>query len=140
MSFAGRRLLAAASRILVVKEEPGSVLLLTPEVHVKNASNPCMRQSQVITQLKKMQVMNGNQVKTINGFHEFEARAQREIVEDVERVKRMKSEDRDSINRLLTSWGMPNGEFRDKLMWGCNVAGIFIASSAVGTLCAKIGA
>ncbi len=42
------------------------------------------------------------------------------------------------IHRLLTSCGMPKGEFRDKLMWGCNVAAIFVASGAVGSLIAKI--
>jgi hypothetical protein len=83
-------------------------------------------------------VMNDNQVKSIRRFDEFEAMAQREIVEDVEEVRKLKSEDRNYLNRLLTSWGVPNGEFRDKLMWGGNVAAIFIASSAVGTLSAKI--
>lgn len=112
-------------------------------------------------------VMNDNQVKSIRRFDEFEAMAQREIVEDVEKVRKLKSEDRNYLNRyvvaykfkfvilffftldsasymcmhihrLLTSWGVPNGEFRDKLMWGGNVAAIFIASSAVGTLSAKI--
>ncbi|KAF2921146.1 hypothetical protein DAI22_07g008100 [Oryza sativa Japonica Group] len=84
------------------------------------------------------EVMNDNQVKSIRRFDEFEAMAQREIVEDVEEVRKLKSEDRNYLNRLLTSWGVPNGEFRDKLMWGGNVAAIFIASSAVGTLSAKI--
>lgn len=78
------------------------------------------------------------EVKSIRRFDEFEAMAQREIVEDVEEVRKLKSEDRNYLNRLLTSWGVPNGEFRDKLMWGGNVAAIFIASSAVGTLSAKI--
>uniref|UniRef100_A0A0E0CIY1 Uncharacterized protein n=1 Tax=Oryza meridionalis TaxID=40149 RepID=A0A0E0CIY1_9ORYZ len=77
-------------------------------------------------------------VKRIERFDEFEEMVQREIVEDVEKVERTKTEDRDSINRLLTSCGMPKGEFRDKLMWGCNVAAIFVASGAVGSLIAKI--
>ncbi|XP_052162941.1 uncharacterized protein LOC127780021 [Oryza glaberrima] len=81
---------------------------------------------------------SSGKVKRIERFDEFEEMVQREIVEDVEKVERAKTEDRDCINRLLTSCGMPKGEFRDKLMWGCNVAAIFVASGAVGSLVAKI--
>ncbi|BAF20661.1 uncharacterized protein [Oryza sativa Japonica Group] len=81
---------------------------------------------------------SSGKVKRIERFDEFEEMVQREIVEDVEKVERAKTEDRDCINRLLTSCGMPKGEFRDKLMWGCNVAAIFVASGAVGSLIAKI--
>uniref|UniRef100_A0A0E0LG90 Uncharacterized protein n=1 Tax=Oryza punctata TaxID=4537 RepID=A0A0E0LG90_ORYPU len=66
-------------------------------------------------------------------IEESEVTLQREIIEDIEKVKRMEHEDRDFLNRLLTSCGVPNGRFRDKLMWWCNVAGAFFATSAVGT-------
>uniref|UniRef100_A0A0D9WUT3 Uncharacterized protein n=1 Tax=Leersia perrieri TaxID=77586 RepID=A0A0D9WUT3_9ORYZ len=63
---------------------------------------------------------------------ELKAETRRMIIKDVDKVKRMESEDRNALNRLLTSYGMPRGAFRDKLVFGCNVAAAFVASSAVG--------
>uniref|UniRef100_A0A0D9WUQ0 Uncharacterized protein n=1 Tax=Leersia perrieri TaxID=77586 RepID=A0A0D9WUQ0_9ORYZ len=83
------------------------------------------------------QLMNGNQVKKIKGYDEFEAVIQKEILEDVEKVWREKTEDRDANQPAVDFLGMPKGVFRDKLMFGCNVAAIFVASSVVGTLCAE---
>lgn len=49
-------------------------------------------------------VMNDNQVKSIRRFDEFEAMAQREIVEDVEKVRKLKSEDRNYLNRYVVAY------------------------------------
>uniref|UniRef100_A0A0D9WUP7 Uncharacterized protein n=1 Tax=Leersia perrieri TaxID=77586 RepID=A0A0D9WUP7_9ORYZ len=63
---------------------------------------------------------------------QLKAETNRVIIEDVDKVKRLESEDRNALNRLLTSCGMPRGAFRDKLVFGCNVAAAFVSSSVVG--------
>uniref|UniRef100_A0A0E0LG80 Uncharacterized protein n=1 Tax=Oryza punctata TaxID=4537 RepID=A0A0E0LG80_ORYPU len=70
--------------------------------------------------------------KIFKEFDELKAKAKREMIEDVEKVKRLENEDRNVLNRLLTSCGMPRGAFRDKLVFGCNVVAVFVASGAVG--------
>uniref|UniRef100_A0A0E0D392 Uncharacterized protein n=1 Tax=Oryza meridionalis TaxID=40149 RepID=A0A0E0D392_9ORYZ len=62
-----------------------------------------------------------------------ELKTKKAIIEDMEKVKRLESEDRNALNRMLTFCGMPRGAFRDKLVFGCHVVALFAASSALGT-------
>uniref|UniRef100_A0A0E0LG71 Uncharacterized protein n=1 Tax=Oryza punctata TaxID=4537 RepID=A0A0E0LG71_ORYPU len=75
--------------------------------------------------------------RILKQLDELDVKIQREILEDIEKVKRMECEDRNSLNRMLTSCGVPKGKFRDKLIWGCNISAVFLAFGAVGTWHAK---
>ncbi|BAF20641.1 uncharacterized protein [Oryza sativa Japonica Group] len=75
------------------------------------------------------QVRRTNIVREID---ELKAKVKREMIEDVEKVKRVENEDRNVLSRLLTFCGMPRGVFRDNLVFGCNVVAVFVASGVVG--------
>uniref|UniRef100_A0A0E0EA59 PDZ domain-containing protein n=1 Tax=Oryza meridionalis TaxID=40149 RepID=A0A0E0EA59_9ORYZ len=53
--------------------------------------------------------------RILKQLDELEVKIQKEILEDIEKVKRMECEDWNSLNRMLTSCGVPKGKFRDKL-------------------------
>uniref|UniRef100_A0A0E0LG82 Uncharacterized protein n=1 Tax=Oryza punctata TaxID=4537 RepID=A0A0E0LG82_ORYPU len=75
--------------------------------------------------------------KIFKDIDELKAKLKMAIIEDVEKVKRLEFEDRNALNRLFTSCGVPRGAFRDKLVFGCNVAAVFVASSVVGACGAR---
>ncbi|BAS85072.1 Os03g0583300 [Oryza sativa Japonica Group] len=73
-----------------------------------------------------------DEANILKELDELKTKTKKAIIEDVEKVKRLENEDRNALNRLLTSCGMPRGAFRDKLVFGCHVVELFAAFSAVG--------